>query len=315
MFRANSFVGLKDFGKRPTSARRERPTSARGRAPLETVVRRDPLTVSRRGPQQQVSDESPTRNETRNETRTETRTETRNETPTVAVLTTTRKALTKPVKMNGRRLNNNDEVDAADVDDDEETAERYFFRRKDEPEEDRPEVDESSESLALTQSVESLAVKTEPPTADLSLSEPETPSLPPRDAASISKVSGSCCDVRHSPGLVMQQSQGFWSTTGLYPQAFVMSFHYALKVLELDLVCDRNVEHLTLSSSKRPGVWENLATIELSPNDGDAITGDLKRHLTFTTGDIVCQELRLSIDKANADFSIVRYLRVIGAPV
>lgn len=131
----------------------------------------------------------------------------------------------------------------------------------------------------------------------------------PRDAATIAKVQASCCDVRHPAGVVLNAS-GFWATTGLYPQAAVVSFQYALRLLELDLVASSAIEHLTVSCSNTAG-WEDVATIA---ND-DVHDGDLRRHLRFTARPIICRELRLSIDRSQADFSIVRYLKVIGVPV
>ena len=96
-----------------------------------------------------------------------------------------------------------------------------------------------------------------------------------------------------------------------------MSLANATRVLELDLVCCPDVLTVSVAVLTDDLGWEDVATVTFddAAKAGDLVTvGDVRRRLSFANKNVVCSALKFSIDRACADFSIVKSVRLVGVP-
>ena len=101
----------------------------------------------------------------------------------------------------------------------------------------------------------------------------------------------------------------------VYPQAADVVLRRATRLLELDVVVDSAVLAVTVAVLS-PGAGERFEDVARIEFDGAARPedDDVRRRLSFADRNIVCATLRLSINRARADFSIVRSIRLVGVP-
>lgn len=126
----------------------------------------------------------------------------------------------------------------------------------------------------------------------------------------ISRLHASCYDQR-LPAASLMNDKHFWMTTGMYPQSVVFDFEAATRLLGLELTCSEHVRIMTVSCAKQSHcAWQEIATIDFD----DSCTRSKYHHhkLHFAARRITCQALRLSIDRAFGDFSVVKSVRLVG---
>lgn len=126
----------------------------------------------------------------------------------------------------------------------------------------------------------------------------------------ISQMHASCYDQRH-PTASLMNDKHFWMTTGMYPQSVIFDFEAATRLLGLELTCSEHVRIMTVSCAKHSHcAWQEIATIDF---DDSCKRSKYQYHkLHFAARRITCQALRLSIDRAFGNFSVVKSVRLVG---
>ncbi|VDH90527.1 heat shock protein beta-11 [Mytilus galloprovincialis] len=114
-------------------------------------------------------------------------------------------------------------------------------------------------------------------------------------------------DFLNDLGQLQRDSETFWTTTGLFPQEFVIKFTSMMNMSKVELA-SCNVRRLILekSTDSEPLNFEPIKEIEMNSHDGQLQSEEIN------LGNVQAQHLRVVIDSAYDHFAAVYRLHVDG---
>ncbi|XP_063410633.1 intraflagellar transport protein 25 homolog [Mytilus trossulus] len=115
-------------------------------------------------------------------------------------------------------------------------------------------------------------------------------------------------DDKYPPeNIIDGDSETFWTTTGLFPQEFVIKFTSMMNMSKVELA-SCNVRRLILEKSmdSEPLNFEPIKEIEMNSHDGQLQSEEIN------LGNVQAQHLRVVIDSAYDHFAAVYRLHVDG---
>eukprot|EP00947_MAST-08B_sp_MAST-8B-sp1_P004067 g4067.t1 len=128
----------------------------------------------------------------------------------------------------------------------------------------------------------------------------------------VSKVlAATCNDPRHPPSNILNgDNSQFWSTTGLYPQEFILALDDASEVSRLKTFTT-NVRHLVVErcEGSNPISWEKMFELEVADTDGR-----LQVESTRIQGQAIASYLKFKIMSGWDDFASVHHIALQGRP-
>lgn len=114
-------------------------------------------------------------------------------------------------------------------------------------------------------------------------------------------ITASSYDGRHPPEHILDpEDSTFWSTTGTYPQEFVLQFGTISEVAKVKVVTT-NVRNLTIEKCEgsSPTSWEKVTVMELEDNEGRLQVESV------TVRKFECSFLKFRIENGHGDHSTV----------